>query len=348
MESHPLDSRLLTLDSRLLTLEQTIKPKNMKKSTYLPMLLIFLVTNLLTAQENFLDDSDFFQKQAKIYQQWLDASGLGKILKVHSLEVAEKELSLYLGFYTEDEDVCWAQWEQLKLDFAQDKDISLEQQLFYKMIHLMEVRQSLANVQLYNTYDLSQEPCFFVGIFFEGGKVQTEENKCRASSRTLAVEPNELDLQKDSDEEFKQRFSKEKVFDAIYDWAQKRFVDTSCEQRFPELNLQENGDNLRFIVRDLCKEVLRDETDSYICKILRKIKTKYTCNWIKREKLSFTFTYQTTTQGFKIGITVDGRYGSGYYKEVGRDGYHDMDIDFKEYLEEYADGIREEVREIFK
>ena len=74
------------------------------------------------------------------------------------MDIQEKELSLYLSFPFSNMDSIISVWNITKNNFEQDASLSLEQQLFYKAVNLMEVRQSSISVQIYDTYDLREEP----------------------------------------------------------------------------------------------------------------------------------------------------------------------------------------------
>ena len=116
------------------------------KKLLLSLLLLSLLHHSTSAQiEDLTKDSEFFQKQAQLYQRWLDHSGLGKLLKVHTIEVKPQELSLYLAFPFEDIDSVATAWKLLKTSYDRAHPVTLEQELFYKLVNLMEVRQSLAD-----------------------------------------------------------------------------------------------------------------------------------------------------------------------------------------------------------
>ncbi len=292
-------------------------------------------------------DSSFFRDQAELYQKWLDKSGLGKVLRVYTIEAKPQELSLYLAFHTEESELCLALWDRLKADFEKRNPITLEQELFYKMVHLMEVRQEMANVQIYDIYDTRRNYYFFVGIYFDADekKVRTQQKitTLKGPSREIVLDSNTFDGQKTTSfEEIRKRYTKSAVFDTIFKYSKERYEKRKCDLRYPEVRILESDEVLRFEVIDLCKEVLEDEENHWICEVLKRFSHK--CNWIKREKLEFTVTYTTTAKGIKIGVKVDGKYGSGYYDKVRRGGYHDMDLDFDDYLENYADRLKLEFK----
>jgi hypothetical protein len=109
--------------------------------------------------------------------------------------------------------------------------------------------------------------------------------------------------------------------------------------------LERSKKTLRFEVVNLCLEVLKDE--GVVCPMMRRLGID--CNFAKRELLTFTITYTETTNGFQLNITLDGKYGSALYENVRRGGYMNMEFDFDEELDRYADQFKEELRmEILK
>jgi hypothetical protein len=312
---------------------------------YIVLFFIPLFPCCVFAQiEDLTQDRTFFQDRQTLYQQWLDHSGLGQVLKVEDIKVEPEELSLYLAFQTEDVDSSMIAWKALKQTYEADFPISLEQQLFYKMVSLMEVRQSIANIQIYDTYDLKVEPLFFVGIYFDAGEVTVESSGHKSKNRDIEFTVEELSKRMNlSAEEVEKRFTKEYVFDTILAYSRKKFAAMQCENRQPNLRLLENRQTLRFEVSNLCREVLTDAANPLLCRLLDRFGKD--CNWVKREKLDFTISYTPTRDGFNIGVIIDGKYGSGYYETVQRGGYMSMEIDFDEYLEVYADAFVQELIE---
>ncbi|MEM1325896.1 MAG: hypothetical protein AAGI23_08080 [Bacteroidota bacterium] len=286
--------------------------------------------------EDLTQDLDFFQDRQALYQKWLDHSGLGQVLKVEDIKVKPEELSLYLAFQTEDVDSSMIAWKALKQTYEADFPITLEQQLFYKMVSLMEVRQSIANIQIYDTYDLKVEPLFFVGIYFNEGKVQVESSGHKSIPRNIDIRVDNLSKKLQlSEGEVRERFTKEYVFNTIYDYAVKRFEGEQCGNRQPRVQKLEEQEQLRFEVSNLCREVLENAPQPKLCRVLNRF--NYGCNWIKKEKLEFTISFIETRNGFNISVLLDGKYGSGYYDQVQRGGYQSMEIDFDEEIQKYAD-----------
>ncbi|MBK8194294.1 MAG: hypothetical protein IPK76_14180 [Lewinellaceae bacterium] len=320
----------------------------MKKSNQLlfAIVMLALASPLFAQKEDLTKDTVFFIQQAKLYQRWLEHNGLGKTLHVKTIEVEPQQIALYLAFPTENADSVSAAWMQLKKDYAaQNTGLSLEQELFYKMLHMMEVRQSAANVQLYDTYDTRKEPCFYRGIYVKDGVFKIDTGGCKSKRMDVYISPGDLSgAKKHSVEAFQKQFTQEYVFDKIHRYARQRYERKTCENRTPVVSPQQiDGNMMRFDVVDLCKEVLKDEQNSSICAFLSKYVKP--CNWIKREKLTLTFIYQSNSNGFLLKCEVEGKVGSGFYDEVGRGGYLDMEIDFDGYLTDYANKLQYELKQ---
>ena len=251
----------------------------------------------------------FFEEQKALYQKWLSYEGVSPILSVEAIDVKEDRLSLYLKFPYQNLDSIVSAWDGLKATFENTHPITLEQQLFYKLVHLMEVSQAQVNVQIYDTYDLRKEPLFFRGIYFdtETGKVKVSTSDPKSEIRRIVIRPSQMGGKKPSVENLHQSLSKEIVFQAILTYAENRYLQNTCENRNPEVRERENGEVLRFEVQDLCREVLTDEANPLLCQMLQPLGLN--CDWAKREFLDFLITYDQLIDGIKLTIEVDGKFG---------------------------------------
>jgi hypothetical protein len=315
---------------------------------FLLFLCSFAFLPLAKAQiEDLTQDTAFFEDQTEVYQRWLDHSGLGQYLSVYDIEVEKDMLSVYLNFPYSDLDSIQNAWDQLKSDFEDNSAITLEEQLLYKASFIMEVDQHMINVQIYDTYKLLEKETFMRAIFFQDGQVYTEEDNPRDKRESFTLRPTDLSNNKEENStDFQQRFSKQQVYERIYSYAQKRFKQAVCLNRNPDIRLLEQDNNLVFEVTDLCREVLTDEANPVLCQLWNTF-SKDQCNWVKRELLRFTFTYEELSDGgFRLVVVVDGKVGSGFYDEVKRGGYMSMEVDFDEYLETYAQSFTTELRRV--
>ena len=320
----------------------------MRHNSLLIFLLILTVVGQSFAQENILKDSSFFHRTALIdYQEWLDSSGLGKLLKVETITVDSNSLSLYLGFHTENTDTIINTWEKLKISYDDYYPDSLEEGLFYKMPHLMEIPDSQCIIQIYDTYDLSVQPCFFKVIYFEDGELRTESSGCRDPiDREMELNIGELtNGKKVSEQEIAKALNRDMVYQKIIDHAKEYYKSINTDNIPAEVNVLEKRKKLRFEVINLRREVLTDEANPLLAEILTR--WGYRLNWVKREMLNFTIIYTKTEHGIKLHLSLDGKYGSGLFRQIERGGYLPMDPKFKKYLEVYADRFSESIRDIF-
>jgi hypothetical protein len=299
--------------------------------------LLFAPLVVSAQSEDLEKDLPFFKQQESTYQRWLDQAGLGQVLRVHGTGIDQDRLSLYLGFRYQNLDSIQAGWESLKKAFEANRPMSLERELFGKMLHFMEVPQEQAAVQLYDTYDVTRAPLFFRGIYFDGGTVKVDESDARAD-RKITLSPAKLGgMKKMSAATFRAKYDKAKVYSSILAYLNERYTKDPCANREPELTIYEEDNLLRFRVTDLCREVLTDAANPTLCALVDRL--GYPCNWVRREKLDYTIAYQPHPDGFVLHIQVEGSYGSGRLKEVPRGAYYSMELEFKPYLEEYADKI---------
>jgi hypothetical protein len=311
------------------------------------LLLLFLCTCVRAQKSQDLrQDEAFFNQQALVYQKWLDKAGLGQYFKLRELDVQEKRLDLYLEFRSDSLELIINQWTTVKERFERTSGLTLEQQLFYKATSLMEVRQGIMSVQLYDTYDLRKTPLFSRAIYFEDGKVKTETSDPKSKIDKINLSPSMISGGKTvSAADFRKEYEKAFVFGCIANFAKERFGRDVCLDRNPEVRILEDQEVLRFEVLDLCKEVLKDE-NSTICGWLNAF--GYDCNWAKRELLTFTVTHENTVDGIRITVELDGKIGSGFYANVSRGGYVSMEVDRDTELENYADELAIEIRKMLE
>jgi len=286
---------------------------------YLCLFVLSLFCTSVFAQksQDLRQDEAFFNQQAKTYQKWLDKAGLSQYFHFRELDVQEKWLDLYLEFDATNLDSIINQWNTTKERFEQNSGLTLEQQLFYKATSLVEVRQGLVSVQLYDTYDLRKTPLFSRAIYFEDGKVKVEKSDPADKIDKINLSPSMISGGK----------------------------EVSVTEFRKQVRILEDQEVLRFEVIDLCKEVLKDENPA-ICNWLQAV--GYNCNWAKRELLTFTVTHEDTIEGIRVTVELDGKIGSGFYANVSRGGYVSMEIDRDKELENYADELAIAIRKMLE
>ncbi len=99
---------------------------------YFTLLLLVLTGAGLSAQTGLRADADWFQEQGKVYQQWLDRTGLGQYLRIEEVVVETDEVNVFLNLGTTDIDAVVNRWTVLKDRFEETAGMTLEEKLFYK------------------------------------------------------------------------------------------------------------------------------------------------------------------------------------------------------------------------
>jgi len=313
--------------------------------------------------EDLRADEPFFQQQLQQYQKWLDFSGFGQILKTQTLDVDSQKVYFYLTFRLSHPDSLIKAWQQLKNDFEAENNLTFEEHLFYRMTHLTETQANQAVLEIYDTYALDQKTHFSLSISGNTQGVKTEfytlpqpitrgleesTNQAQLNSppswsllRSVVrpVEVAHADLSKCkrlSTTQVRDFLSKRNVYKQVLDYAEAKY-----KVKGAKLLIVENGKNLRFEVINLRREVLTDKANPILARVLKYF--GYDVNWVRRELLIFTIGFRETPAGIVLQCEIQGKYGSGFYENVKRGGYIEMEPEFTNYLEHYADDFAQEV-----
>lgn len=302
----------------------------------------FVLPIFLFSQKGLEGDLPFFQERMQVYQRWLEHTGLGQVLKVHSVELDERSsdtLSLYLSIIGKDTDYMISAWEQLKKDFEDQSLLTLEQQLFFKMTDLMDLDQAQALVQIFDTYDLSVAPCFFIGIYFDE-EVKTVSDQCKSESRPIEIPLRSLNGLKShsvyniSSIDFETR---REIYQVITDFAEKEYFAADSCRKEPEFLIREKMSLLRFEVRSVCSHAIKGQHNNLLCRIYERLFSK-SCSTIKRERLTFIISVdeQLSSGNVKLNCDINGFYSDNWLS-TGRGAYKPMEGEFDEYLKDFAD-----------
>ncbi|MCB0519283.1 MAG: hypothetical protein KDD27_10100 [Saprospiraceae bacterium] len=323
----------------------------MHKALNLSLLFLF-ASHLLFSQDYLGDDLPFFQKKAKLYQEWLEKKGMGDALKMDKVELKKNgnELELFLSVKTYDPDSAAAIWTALVSSFkAQNPNEELVSALFHTFVRMMEIPPAQGNVQVYfpNGNQYGYNPCFYVWIWEEDNKVQEESriNNCKSQSLSIAVKPPKVKkVTNETSTPINSREQAREVFDKILKCARQRYEVKNCDNRNPRVGEEEISDYmLSFTITDLCREVLTEEERSLWCDFVSLWWGP--CNDMRRERLEFTFHYVPTDTGYTLTGSLTGKFGSGVYQPR-KSGYMDMEPDFEEdFLKPYVKQFQKDLKQ---
>ncbi len=310
----------------------------MNRQLYL-FLFLFLPWGIPAQQtDSLIRDTTYFQQQSKVYQQWLDFSGIGSMIKVRQVQVITSRniLSLYLEFTRPGTDYAVNVWDRLEENFADLGALSLEQTLFTKMVEVMQIDAGQALIQVYDTYDLTKEPTFFQAIYLQEGEIRIEGFGPKSTVKPIYISPIDFsDVTAMDRQQIQKIYSRDFLFREILTFSNNHFEEKSCNPEKLQLKVIADQSLLWFEIEGLCKTVFENQSNHYFCEKLISLGLG-SCNTIKREKLSFKFSFSEMDSGIHLSCTVDGWY-SKQSIIFGRGDYLLMDDQFFEPFDTYAE-----------
>lgn len=315
------------------------------------ILVSLLSAPSLQAQEgiDLRERETFFESQQAVYQEWLDQTGMGKVLKVEALGVKDTQVDLYLSLpnpnvIQKGEDRAgyfFANYRNIRQQFNRQNSLSLEQQLFLKMLHIMELEPSQATVQLYDTYDVTEDVLGFYGVYYEEDEIKVDSSGYMGTRHGVAVYVH-LDEAAECDLQLPKKHKPQQVFACI-----KHFFTERVRQQTNQASCQDyakkviafpiSENSFQVSLKPVCKEVLKNQNNPVICDWLQRL--GFNCNTIKSEWLTYTFTISPEASGYQLDCYIDGKckapevFGGTQYKEI------DHDTSSTKILQQYGDEL---------
>ena len=301
--------------------------------------LWFLLPVLITAQEDYTTDSEFFQAQLPIYQEWLERQNLASwfVFQEEPMQIKSNSLLLQLHFNVVGIDPSINAIKQLNNVYQKETGISLEEALFLKAVHLFEVPHEHLKIKVESLSN--NEEALGVASILRYKQIYTDDTK------VFTIAPFSFLRSEVKDSVIIHQFELPKNFLIPL---QKEIGDKSYYQKLNALKIHiqeqvrayfraKNGeliflkaiakDGINFGIKNLKHEVIEPG-------ILKNILGIDLLD--PHEKLFFTIKLiPLEDQSLKIITTIDGKYGPGLYKPRSAD-YHEMDPDFQKDLEDYT------------
>lgn len=320
----------------------------MQKPKIFTILLFLFATFTATSQPQLWQDDDWFQGQKKEYQRWLDTTGLGQTLYVHSLK-ADTMIVLFLGFNKEHPDTAVSAWRALSNQYRTQEGASLETLLFRRAAGCFDIDDDHLAIKIFDTYDGNKDYCFKRKIMSIEGILTTDSTaKCKAPIKDyIPIQVGDLrPLRGNAKIAVSKRVERNKVFTLTKTFLQQRYGSKVCAGRQVITRFTVDAPNLEnqeFQVFNLCDEIVKEDQPA-LCATLQYF--GHDCNWKKNEKLTILLTYRAAgKEGFILDMSVAGHYGSGFYETEGRRGYHDMETDFAYELKAYAAQLKKDLND---
>ncbi len=244
-----------------------------------------------------------------IFQEHLNDIGIGQLLNVHQVEETNDKAVIYLSLPFKGPDTIQVIWSLLRNAFAKENTISLEQHLFYKMVEILNVNQENASIQIYDTYDIREVPCFSEGIYFDVGEVKTNETRCKSAISEFKIGDN-INIPKMGVSRSLSGFfaSRKSLIDSLEKFAAENLLDFTCKGRIDNLEKLETQEVLRFTLKNICVENLKN-TKPLLCELLSG--EDYDCqSQVNKLILYFTISWHEESIS-TISIDIAGKYGVG-------------------------------------
>jgi hypothetical protein len=285
---------------------------------------LFILPLLTYAQDSskvdLNDDWEFLTKSRDHYQEWLESNTeLTKVIRVtnliiHSPNLVVLDLEITNG----------ADWVSLRDKYAERNGTDLSRMLFNKFLFLSELGRKQAGIRI-----RSAEKDYYVDMRYKDSNLITHESKLKGSVKgTVTIDAMKLPKSLkgkgvDTMEETKKQLIE--YFKGYYDEKKGFFYDAN----FKVLNDEKVEDThyLEFSIWNISNEVLYDFAIGYYERISIIIT-------LKEDKGSVTILYE-----------IQAKYGAGLFKAPRRSDYKDVEINYKEYLDEYGKGFKSKIKE---
>lgn len=321
---------------------------------HLWILLLCGTGSLMAQPSGSASNKAFYEQQKAVYQEWLNQAGLGQIIRVKEIGLSRDTLNLYLTVYNpnipqkgkDGAGYFFTNFRNARKKFQANNSLSLEQQLFLKLLHIMEVDPAKASVQLYDNYDVSQPILGFYGIYYEDQQIQVDSSGFKGTDHSVPV----YLVVKESAESgttVREQVSPSRVFSCIKSFFNQRIQTqaetndcTGFQATYNAFRIDEN--KYQFSVKPLCKEVLSHQNKPAICDWLNRM--GFNCTTIKREWLTYVFTVKPSQNGYQLDCYIDGKckspevFTGTHYKII------DHDKASKAILQEYGDELLDDLR----
>ena len=179
--------------------------------------------------------------------------------------------------------------------------------------------------------------CFYRGIKYQDNQVTVESKGCKAEIKEFVVDETDLtNLMPVGRHEIKQQLPATVLLQKVKAFLSQRLLKQKQEGRLPEAAwLDSTGiqGKIWLKVWNLSKEVLADQTNPWWCRVLNPMGTG---NCTTREYLEVLVKSTQKSNGYKVYIEINAKFGNGYYDALQRGGYKNMEPEYKQYLKDYA------------
>ncbi len=308
--------------------------------------ILFTFGCLISFAQDLSQDLPFFKERMAGYQAWLNETGMGKILKVHDVNVEPEDyVNLFLSVETKysnrdkQSDYAEQAWQDVRAAFNRSSTIPFESKLLLKMLHLFELEPGQATVQFYDTYDVSQHNFVFYGIYHENQEVKVKsEVGSKSTSHDFPLIISGVGQGMTARTRSYACSGDEGVVALFND------VKSFMEEEYGSNTLKISGKIIdldlgifQISVQPLYREVIQ-EGELALCEWLRGLGFS-NCTTLKKEWLIFTFTLEERNNRPYLSCELEGKFSDKPYVFGKRGNFVaiDNDAQSKVLLQNYGD-----------
>ncbi len=279
------------------------------------LLGVSLVGNpLLVAQSGFQKESDYFKKQQKNFEAWLDSTQLSAHIQVTRLKI--KPNRLILDMQIQNKDI----WFDLKETFKEKYHASFGKKLMAKFLFQMSVGKDSLEI---NIHTLSGD--YPIGIYYNENKLVINEELPLVTTKGIFqldisdIPSSKPQMTKGNLEEIKKRLK-------LY--LRDHYIAKSSFWHKVHFSVIDNDNEVSFEISNIKKEVLDD----------------FIMGYFEFITIDMYFVQKGTT--VEVSYELQAKYGSGIFIAPRRSGYKDMEPKYQDYVEQYRKKFRSLVKDV--
>lgn len=281
------------------------------------LFILFSYSSILA--QDLTDDWDFLHQARGQYEQWLEGSELGKILRVTDLQIYEDLVILDLRAPNGND------WTSFKSRYQENFGADLRRKLFQKMVFLFELDRDQAGLRIRT--DLSDH---YVDMRYKSDTLILNETVRKDVPRndSLYIDFNNISCALVGNGAASIELTKSKLrqfFEQYYQNKSKPYREVQFDIYDSEPS------HLSFVIWNLKKEILNDFSIGYF------------------ERILLDLTFKAEGEGVKVYYEVFGSFGSGIFKAPRKSNYTDIDLEYdKAYLDDYQRRIKNKINDHMK
>lgn len=296
-------------------------------------LFIFISSFCFAQESKFHDDGDFFIKQKSVYQSWLNQIGIGKTLEVCRWVVKPEQKKIFVKLrinHTTGDSAIYT-WRRLQKDFGEASPLTLEEELFLKMLYIMEIEPNQAELSITHKTKSGQLPFFHAKIVYDKSRQIVFKSCSRSevadsvSISRFRIKPGHITYDEIlNNKEIGIEWT-EKLLDSLLSKLKEYFEHKATEDT--EIHSYRFGPGkFRVRVKNIKSEVISGDKG-----ILSP-----------HEYLVFTIVLKKKAEGLLFDCIVDGKYGFALWKQR-ENGFRDMHPKYEKELTIYAECFSNEI-----